>query len=107
MWCDGKRGNVQKEGCKFESHVWHVDKKFVSFNCVLYRIVILFCCKGTHVLCYNRSGSTLFWCKETHVLCYYISNSNIFLDIKEHISCVTIDHTVLTLTIGTLTNMCY
>ena len=63
---------MQKEGCKFESHVWHMDKKFVSFNCVLYTVVTLFFSKGTHVLCYNRSGS------------------NIFFDVKEHISCVTI-----------------
>ena len=42
LWWDVKRGDVQKEGCKFESYVWHVDKKFVSFNCVLYRVVTLF-----------------------------------------------------------------
>jgi len=99
---------VQKEGCKFESHVWHVDKKFASFNCVLYTVVTLFFVVKEHMYCVTIDQVvTLFWCKGTHILCYYISKSNIYLDVKEHISCVTIEHIVVTSTIVTLMNMCY
>ena len=73
LWCDGKRGNVQKEGCKFESHVWHVDKKFVSFNCVLYRVAILFFVVKKHMYCVTIDQVV-----------------TLFFDAKEHMSCVSI-----------------
>jgi len=63
---------VQKEGCKFESHVWHVDKKFVSFNCVLYIVV------------------TLFVVVKEHMYCVTIDQVVTLFYVKEHISCVTI-----------------
>ena len=84
-----------------------MGKKFVSYNCVLYRVVTLFYVKE-HMYCVTiNQVVTLFWCKGTHLLCYYRWNCDTFLDVKEHMSCVTIDQTIVTSTIGTLMNMCY